>query len=134
MNKVEKIKAYLEDRRKKLEDIKNRNEWTTAELGDLSCCKQTLSFIDSLEEEPVSEDLEKEIQRYYNEMDGDCRYMQTARHFARWQKQQVMKDAVDGFVCAQRTNGEVIVRTNFIRAGLALMEKVKLIIIKDENY
>lgn len=49
---TDKIKFYLEDRLKRLEDIKNKREWTTAELGDATCCKQTLAFINSLQEEP----------------------------------------------------------------------------------
>lgn len=35
-------------------------------------------------EECESEDLEKEIDAYYKEWDGNCRYAQTARHFAEW--------------------------------------------------
>lgn len=51
-----RIKSYLEDRLKRLESIRNKRGWTTAKLGDMVCCKQTLEFIDSLQEEPVSED------------------------------------------------------------------------------
>ena len=54
MDKIDKIKFYLEDRLKRLESIRNERECTTAELGDITCCKQTLEFIDSLQEEPVS--------------------------------------------------------------------------------
>ena len=54
-----RIKSYLKDRLKRLESIKNKREWTTAELGDATCCKQTLAIINSLQEEPVSEDLEE---------------------------------------------------------------------------
>jgi hypothetical protein len=52
-----------------------------------------LSFIDSLQEEPVNEDLDKEIERYYADWDEKPRYIQTARHFANWQKQQIVKSA-----------------------------------------
>lgn len=44
------------------------------------------------QEEPVSEDLENEIQRYYVDWDEHPQYVQTARHFAKWQKEQMMKD------------------------------------------
>ena len=50
-----RLKSFLEDRIKKLESIRNEREFTTAELGDIACCKQTLDFIDSLQEESVSE-------------------------------------------------------------------------------
>ena len=44
----------------------------------------------------MEEELEKEIQRYNEEQGGDCRYVQTARHFARWMREQMMKEAVEG--------------------------------------
>ena len=44
---------------------------------------EVLDLLDTFKE-PVSEDLEKEIDAYYKEWDGDCRYAQTAHHFAQW--------------------------------------------------
>ena len=55
---VKRIKSYLDDRLKSLENIRNERELTTAELGDIACCKQTLAFIDSLQEESVNKDFE----------------------------------------------------------------------------
>ena len=46
------------------------------------------------QEEPVSKDLEAEIQRYYSNV-GYPKYVQTARHFARWKEQQDKKDISD---------------------------------------
>lgn len=70
-----------------------------------------LAFIDSMQEEPVSEDLEDELDRYLpsvfsKDMDGDNprfttwfkALRKTALHFADWQMQQMMKDAVDAFI------------------------------------
>lgn len=64
-----------------------------------------------LVEEPVSEDLEEELDRYLpsvfsKDMDGgNPRFTtwfkalrKTALHFTIWQKQQIMKDAVDAFI------------------------------------
>lgn len=48
--------------------------------------EDVLSIIDSMQEEPVSDDLEAEIQRYYVDWDEHPEYVQTARHFAKWQK------------------------------------------------
>jgi len=100
--------------------------------GKIEALREVKDFLNTLEVEEVwefvSNNLEEEITRCI--VDEDMNFAEVARHFAQWQKQQLMKDAVDGSVCAQRPNGEVIVRTNFIRAGLALMEKVKIIIIK----
>jgi hypothetical protein len=95
-------------------------------------------FLDTLEvkevqEDPVSDELLEKaaVEAFKQIVDlGKNSFLEIFKAGAQWQKQHLMKDAVDGSVCAQRPNGEVIVRTNFIRAGLALMEKVKLIIIK----
>ena len=66
--------------------------------------KRTISIIESMEEESVSEDLEKEIINYIGfpqEVDEDISttmMRKAARHFANWQKEQMMKDAVEGTV------------------------------------
>lgn len=101
MNKVEKIRKEIE--RLKQQFMSQADDFHSLGMEEkenycailASNMAALIRYIDSLEEEPVSNDLEKEIQRYYNEMDGDCRYMQTARHFARWQKQQVVAKACD---------------------------------------
>ena len=116
------------------EDIRNRILWSQ----QASVCSQILSFLDTLEvqevqEDPVSDELLEKaaVEAFKQIVDLDKNsFFEIFKAGAQWQKQHLMKDAVDGSVCAQRPNGEVIVRTNFIRAGLALMEKVKLIIIK----
>lgn len=70
-----------------------------------------LSFIGSIQEEPVSENLQEEISRYFNGWVKDYEYNSAvmpdftcasiedckdiARHFANWQKQQIMKEAVE---------------------------------------
>ena len=66
--------------------------------------KRTISIIESIEEESVSEDLEQEIINYIGfpqEVDEDISttmIRKAARHFANWQKEQMMKDAVEGTV------------------------------------
>lgn len=129
INKIKLIKAEIER-------LKSSLPWgSCASQISMECdCKdeaynEVLSFIDSLEEDPVSEDLEKEIQRYYNEMDGDCRYMQTARHFARWQKRQVMKDAVEAVI--HPYDGEIWVDKDLLSI-YDDCQRVKLIIIEEE--
>ncbi len=80
-------------------------------------CDTLLAFIDSMQEEPVSDNLEAEIEDYMNRnfsegSDGclisdnnkvlggvtylDISYI--ARHFTNWQKHQIMKDAIDAFI------------------------------------
>ena len=55
-----------------------------------------INFINAMPDDPASEDLEKEIDRwskeqYYNDSEKDV-FTVVARHFANWQKQQIMKD------------------------------------------
>ena len=103
-------------------------------------------------EQPVCEELEEEIKRYYEDMDGDCRYAQTARHFAKWQKQhdaELIEIAYnDGITIGMTKQKEqmmkeaVEVRVGF-NAGLPMLklrkkdwkvgDKVKLIIIKEDQ-
>lgn len=48
------------------------------------------------DQESASEDLEKEIKRYQQEIyDRDTTVKDIARHFARWQREQMMNNAVD---------------------------------------
>ena len=94
MTNKNQIKQYLQDRLQGLESIKKEREWTTAELGDVACCKQTLAFIDSLQEEPTSNDLEEAAYQF-----GNC----FENHFglvsmsfikgAKWQKEQMIDKA-----------------------------------------
>ncbi len=59
--------------------------------------------------------------------------VEAAIHFAKWQKEQTMKGAVSGLVYAQRTNGEVMFRSNYVRKeGFKLGDKVKVIVIKED--
>lgn len=96
-------------------------------------CKRLLSFLDTLEVEEVGEfvsnDLEEEITRCI--VDEDMNFAEVARHFAQWQKQQLMKDAVDAVVLT----GAVIVEREIMNKilkhlGLKTGDKFKLIIIK----
>ena len=52
---------------------------------------------------------------------------------ANWHKKQMMKDAVNGLVYAQRTNGEVMFRSNYVKKeGFEFGDKVKVIVIKED--
>ena len=89
-------------------------------------------------DKPVSKDLEAEIQRYYSDVNGYPKYVQTASHFARWQKQQMMKEAKDATVYWDRLANTYRAYIDFdwlghndegFRAG----DTVKLIIIKNDD-
>ena len=97
-----------------------------------------LTFINSLSEEPVSEDLEEAAKHYLysnilyddvyvgNPTDKDCIKMFKAG--AQWQKQQMMKDAVE--VQVNPLLGETFV--GCMVNGYKVGDKVKLIIIKED--
>ena len=99
---------------------------------------------------PVSDDLEKEIDRWskeqcYNKSEKPA-FAAVARHFAQWQKQQIMKDAVDiipfdinpnyGIACfwIEKQSGEVlkIESSWLISQGIEVNKKIKLITIKED--
>ena len=86
-------------------------------------------------EEPVSEELGdyiNELSKQFPEV-SFAKLSRIAVRVAKWQKEQMMKDALNGLVYAQRTNGEVMFRSNYVRKeGFWFGDKVKLIIIKGD--
>lgn len=91
MTDKEKIRAEIDKRLSFFSEHQNAYE-----TGREESYRAILSFIDSMPEDPASEDLEKEIDRwskeqYYNDSEKDV-FTVVARHFANWQKQQTMKD------------------------------------------
>lgn len=64
------------------------------EIGAAQALDDILSFLSTLESEPFN-GLEEEIKRYYDDCDGDCRYVQTARHFAQWGAEHAKLDVTD---------------------------------------
>lgn len=91
-------------------------------------------------EESVSEDLEDEITRYCNPILKELRdtlnkhqeYVfdlgVVARHFAEWQKQQMMKDAVESSVAADLYGLNIGIKCNPDKFKFG--EKVKIIVLK----
>lgn len=107
--------------------------------GKYDVCRYLLSLIDSLQEEPVSEDYKKarkEAMFSINEQKGYSFKLQDMFDAgANWQKQQLMKKAIEGIVTTN-IDGWINVMTGFIRpeeAGANFGNKVKLIIIKEEG-
>ena len=97
-----------------------------------------LKFLDSLSEEPDNEDLNDEIKKFIEEYGyerGEDKLLIAivARHFASWQKQQMLKDAVEGEIRV-RYSGCLCATT--IRAinedKFKLGDKVRVIIVKED--
>lgn len=108
-----------------------------------------LQFIDSLPEEPTSEDLEEEVDRYYSDwqFDDDTVYedmRNICRHFAEWQKQQMMKDAVEGEVRKGYVGNQIAVSSKDEHVeyvafdasyadAFCVGEKVRIVILKENT-
>lgn len=85
-------------------------------------------------EEPVSKDLEDLVEQYCN----DCRMIydgvpdfaqDLAIYVANWQKQQLMKDAVDSEACYTMGVPSIIIS---LPDGIKVRDKVKVIVIKED--
>lgn len=110
--------------------------------GGYIALKSILYFIKSKERDPENEDLKEEIKNFLDQTGapfywaGEEEQLEwveiIARHFADWQKQQLMKDAVEGLVvCDELTHGYKDIAMS-IPDYLNVGDKVKLIIIKEE--
>lgn len=163
MSDKELIKQEVERR---INDLKgyvlqkgSDQRWVTA-IDQLTWIK---AFIDSLPEEPASEDLEEEYNNYFkkHEMDivlnpyTNCKDI--ARHFAEWQKkkdqetielaedhamlagmnkmkEEMMKDAADSKITTDGNSIFPIIKYQLpLTYDCKIGDKVKLIIIKEEQ-
>ena len=76
-------------------DIASCEDAETEKLADIKyqLCKKILGYIDKVQEEPESEELDKEIDRYFN-TEGipvtEDALRETARYFANWQRDQIL--------------------------------------------
>lgn len=158
MGEIDRIKALLE-RLKEETSIGLSEHDNGVEQGRMEIIEAIYDLLTSRlnEEEHVNEDLEREISNEINrytkfcekclkEMEDDntdISFMDLrhfAAHFVNWQKQQMMKDAVDGWIEADDNRDmNVWARSDDFRwlnknitASLNIGDKVKLIIIKEE--
>ena len=130
----------------------NLDSWEYEEAEKLVLlAKEELLKDLEINKEPASEDLEEEIERCWKEMFPigwsdytllTLTYEQHkafAHHFAEWQKQQMMKDAIECIVHQCEVMGIKLDGVEILSDGLILDEKifkdgdkVKIIIIKEE--
>lgn len=109
MTDKELIKQEIERKQK---GVVGAYESEDTEHGYKQCCKEILNFINSLPEEPISDDLEKEIDNYIkdnffgsksmvflsNRTKGELDSIDVvniARHFAEWQKQKMIEKVTE---------------------------------------
>lgn len=151
---IEKIRAEVERRKTiQLKRIQDGDMVDAAPYDKNEAYNEILSILSDLEkEEKPIEGLEEEITEfisnnyevdYYEGLKHLGEYLHTydveeiARHFAQWQKEQMMKEAVEGYV-----DKDFIVTEGpfyFIRSvnldlpnGFKEGDKVKLIIVKED--
>ena len=98
---------------------------------------EVLSMLDTLQEEPVREDLEQAIDTYLATYFGSEQEKQDwpflkkmAIHFAEWQKEQLMSKAIDGEVGYWNLRG-LSINTDLPRS-VSEGDKVKIIVIKED--
>ena len=147
--------AHLIDKDALVAEIKKRIKETESMqpkfdqfwAGQISAFKGVLKILDTLEvkdlqKEPVSEDL-KEFEVEYIEREKDnivCAYDRHAGLVdgAKWQKQQMMKDAIEAEIinwASMFTSIKVIEperAETMIKEKFDIGDKVKLIIVKEE--
>jgi len=91
-------------------------------------CDTLLAFIDSMQEETVSDDLKKLAE----EWDESLYRSDAVIAGAKWHKQQMMKDAIEGYVDMLEFPDKTWIELSAIPKDLKDGDKVKLIIIKED--
>lgn len=139
-DKVQSIKEEIERLKNEQLSIFSKGESVEicgTALDYIGIYNQLLSFIDSLPEEPASEDLdylvislEETIGTSPHSREVIKEHLQKA---AEWQRQQMMKDAVYGYVslCHDYPYRRSLVAIEDGLTKLKYAEKVKIIIIKE---
>ena len=140
-DKVQKIKEWIGKEQDGLMDAQGNFEYPEHEGAYNILCNLD-AYIDSLQEEPVSEDL-KEFEVEYIEREKDNIVCVYDRHAglvdgAKWQKQQMMKDAIEAEIinwASVFTSIKVIEPERaeaMIKEKFDIGDKVKLIIVKED--
>jgi len=115
-DKVQKIREVIEKRYECWREKESKSHSIESEIR-MSECKHLLLMLDSLQEEPVSEDLEKEVGNYIKMNGYDCldsieevKYI--ANYFAKWGKNHLWKPA-DGEDLPEIEREVVVFTQNF---------------------
>jgi hypothetical protein len=124
-----------------IDKIRQKIERLKGYISVTHFAEELLSFIDSLQQEQPSEDLEKEMERFLSNItpafkDGSYKitrygFRAVARHFAEWQKQQMLKDAMKGMITCANLNRYILVPK--LDESLTYGDKVKIVIIPDKE-
>lgn len=147
MTDKEKIIAEIERLKRWNDNVRESTRHMTVQEEDYNRGKNSsylelLEFINSLPEEPVSEDLnEAAIMHYKDVMEYEAKtglkpaYMTSFKAGAQWQKEQMTKDSIDAEVSFRMlpdSKGFVSFDTCFTDLCFNEGDKVKLIILKED--
>ena len=128
-DEVELIHRRIEEIKANTKDKQFASPYNT---GRVDLCNELLSLIDSMQEEPVSEDLEEFALQYaghHAPYDSCMQEVEDAvKEGAKWQKQQLMKNAT----VAEYWDNWLILDP-YLRGSFADGDKVKVIILKQEE-
>ena len=144
-DKVQKIREEVERLKVWNNNVRNSTRHMTLQEEDFNRGKHSsyleiLNFIDSLQEEPVSEDLIVATNNYCvnvrkgypRVMDETDRYICNAfKAGAKWKEQQIMSNAIDAHV-NYAWSGLSLGDFDWSKTELDLGDRCKLIIIKQE--
>ena len=137
MTKKEKIRAEIERRMKLHKDSLTNpihqgfglQKVINAKISELT---YLLSFIDSMQKEPVSDDLKKEIENFldYSNLLAPIREVELiACYFANWQKEQMLAKAIDAKARFTMSVPSICIS---LPLGVNVGDKVKVIVIKED--
>ena len=131
-NKIDLIKAEVERLQNELIQEKEKGYGSDIDDACILELQNVLTFIDSLQEETASEELEAEI-NYLSKRYPEVSFAKLSRiavHVANWQKEQLMKNAIE---LPLYLDGDFLtVDYDFTESGYKVDEKVKMIIINEE--
>ena len=101
-----------------------------------------IRVIEYLQEEHVSEDLEEASYRFackcqplkteYSTSSPNPEVIEAFKNGAKWQKEQMMKEAIDTEVCERITQNGLLPSVTVLANGFKVRDKVKVIVIKED--
>ena len=144
MTDIEKIKAEIERLKEVLASPQCECLTSDYKAGGNKIANTLRDFINSLPEEPVSEDLHAAALEHFLghydssliwNMDKEC-VIKDFKAGAQWQKDKMIQDAVGGYLIEdiEEGNGDFLLSADYPPASMGLKDrqKVKVIILKDE--
>lgn len=140
MDKIEKIRQEIERLKGTCTtQIKANPGQTFPFVMEMTGYDKLLSFLDTLSEEP-SESLEEAAEKYAGvnydcetETDAFYHHIETEsfKAGAEWQKEQLMKDAVEGYVNYYEDSGGILMAEAQVGCPYHIGDKVRIIIVKE---